>query len=45
MTDITATPGTIDWIFDVDGDNDDESEFGFNEPEHYEPGDDEEEED
>ncbi len=34
----------IDYISDPDSDNDDESEFGFNEPDHYEPGDNIEEE-
>lgn len=30
---------SIDWLFDPDEDNDEESAFGFNDPTSWEPGD------
>lgn len=44
MREVSAKAEPIDWIHDLNGDNDEESEYGFNEPTHYEPGDEEEDE-
>lgn len=47
ITDTTGIQATTnlwpDWISDPHEDNDEESAFGFNEPTHWEPGDEEEE--
>jgi hypothetical protein len=40
--DLTTEPHCIDWLFDPDDDNDEESAQGWNDPTGYEPGDDEE---
>lgn len=34
----------VDWIIDPDSDDDESSAMGFNEPTHFEPGDEEEDE-
>lgn len=48
MKDIRAIRATNrenpDWISDPDEDNDEESAMGFNEPDHWEPGDQEDDE-
>lgn len=40
--DIAVQPHPVDWIIDLDSDDDESSAQGFNEPTQFEPGDEDE---